>query len=42
VATTGKAAGFGMFETLAVIGKQKTVQRIDAAIQRAAEMKPSS
>ncbi len=34
VATTGKPAGFGMFETLAVIGREKTVQRIDRALQR--------
>ncbi|TWU34240.1 glutamate--tRNA ligase [Novipirellula artificiosorum] len=28
VATTGRAAGFGMFETLAVIGKDKVAERI--------------
>ncbi len=28
VATTGSAAGFGMFETLAIIGKEKVVERI--------------
>ncbi len=35
VATTGQPAGFGMFETLAVIGKQSTLDRIDLALQRA-------
>ena len=35
VATTGKPAGFGMFETLAVIGQSATVERIRAAIKRA-------
>lgn len=32
VATTGRTAGFGMFETLAILGQPKTVQRLrDAA-----------
>jgi glutamyl-tRNA synthetase len=32
VATTGTAAGFGMFETLAILGKDKVVARVrDAA-----------
>jgi glutamyl-tRNA synthetase len=35
VATTGKAAGFGMFETLAILGRERTLARIDAAITRA-------
>lgn len=35
VATTGSPAGFGMFETLAVLGKEKTVARIDQALQAA-------
>ncbi|TWT83370.1 Glutamate--tRNA ligase 1 [Planctomycetes bacterium CA13] len=34
VATTGSPAGFGMFETLAVIGKDKAVARIDAVSLR--------
>ncbi|TWU26855.1 Glutamate--tRNA ligase 1 [Novipirellula galeiformis] len=33
VATTGTAAGFGMFETLAVIGQEKVVARIDRVLQ---------
>jgi len=32
VATTGKPAGFGMFDTLAVIGKQRVLSRIDATL----------
>ena len=37
VAVTGKAAGFGMFETLAILGKEKCLTRIDWACQRAAQ-----
>ncbi|MFG0263295.1 MAG: glutamate--tRNA ligase [Novipirellula sp. JB048] len=33
VATTGTAAGFGMFETLAVIGNERVVGRIDKVLQ---------
>ena len=36
IATTGKPAGFGMFETLAVVGKETVLGRIDAAIKAAA------
>ncbi|QDT09127.1 glutamate--tRNA ligase [Planctomycetes bacterium K23_9] len=36
IATTGVPAGFGMFETLAVLGKEKVIARIDAAIVHAA------
>jgi glutamyl-tRNA synthetase len=32
VATTGKPAGFGMFDTLAVIGKERVVARIEATL----------
>lgn len=35
VATTGSAAGFGMFETLEIIGQEKVVSRIDAALSQA-------
>ena len=35
VSTTGQAAGFGMFETLEVLGKEKTLKRIAAGIERA-------
>ncbi len=32
VATTGKAVGFGMFETLAILGKNRVLARIDRAL----------
>jgi len=32
VATTGQPNGFGMFETLAVLGRQRTIQRIQNAV----------
>ena len=32
VATTGKAVGFGMFETLAILGQQRVVARIQRAL----------
>lgn len=34
VAVTGKAAGFGMFESLEVLGRDECCQRIDVALQR--------
>ncbi len=34
VAVTGKAQGFGMFETLAILGRQRVLHRIDQALQR--------
>ncbi len=34
VAITGKAAGFGMFETMEILGRDRTVQRIDLALQQ--------
>jgi glutamyl-tRNA synthetase len=37
VATTGKAAGFGMFDTLAILGRHRTVTRIDRALAKLAE-----
>ena len=42
VATTGKPAGFGMFETLAVLGKETVTQRIDAALEHAATIRGDS
>ncbi|MGB7324336.1 MAG: glutamate--tRNA ligase [Rubripirellula sp.] len=36
VAATGTPAGFGMFETLAIIGHDKVAERIDRALQAAA------
>ena len=37
VAVTGKAVGFGMFETLEILGRQRSLDRIDRALQRLAE-----
>jgi glutamyl-tRNA synthetase len=37
VATTGTAAGFGMFDTLAILGKQRVAERIERAVQNAAD-----
>lgn len=34
VAATGKAVGFGMFETLAILGRTRTLARIDRALAR--------
>jgi glutamyl-tRNA synthetase len=34
VAVTGKAIGFGMFETLALLGKDRCLARIDQALKR--------
>lgn len=38
VATTGTPAGFGMFDTLAVLGKEKVLVRIDATLKRAEQL----
>ena len=34
VAITGKAAGFGMFETIEILGRERTVHRIGLALER--------
>lgn len=34
IAVTGKAVGFGMFETLAILGKDRSLARIDRAIAK--------
>ena len=34
VATTGKTSGFGMFDTLAIIGKDRTLVRIQKTLER--------
>lgn len=34
VAVTGKAVGFGLYETLAILGQQRCLARIDRALQR--------
>jgi glutamyl-tRNA synthetase len=36
VAVTGKAVGFGLFETLAILGRERCLARIDRSIQKAA------
>ena len=36
VAVTGKAVGFGLFETLAILGRERCLARIDRALQRTA------
>lgn len=36
VAVTGKAVGFGMFETLEILGRERCLARIDRALERAA------
>jgi len=36
VALTGKAVGFGMFETLAILGRERCLHRIDRALARLA------
>ena len=35
VAVTGKGVGFGMFETLEILGRQACLDRIDRALARA-------
>lgn len=39
VAVTGKAVGFGMFETLAILGQQRCLARIDRALKLLADAK---
>jgi len=34
IAVTGKPVGFGLFETLSILGKEKVIGRIDRALQR--------
>jgi glutamyl-tRNA synthetase len=36
VAVTGKVVGFGLFETLAILGRERSLARIDRALQLAA------
>jgi glutamyl-tRNA synthetase len=33
VAVTGKSVGFGLFDTLAILGKQKSLARIERALE---------
>ena len=37
VAITGKAVGFGLFETLAILGRERCLARIERALKLAAE-----
>ncbi|MCO8124669.1 glutamate--tRNA ligase [Stieleria sp. TO1_6] len=37
VAVTGTAAGFGVFDTLAILGKQRVIERIENAVKKAAD-----
>ena len=37
VAVTGKAVGFGTFDTLAILGRDRCLQRIDQTLQKAAD-----
>lgn len=41
VAVTGKAVGFGVFETLEILGRERTLSRIDRALARAREVAPT-
>ncbi len=40
VAVTGKAVGFGMFETLSILGKENCLARLDCTLARGAAMSP--
>lgn len=42
VAVTGKAVGFGTFDTLAILGKDRCMQRIEQTVQKAANFVPES
>ncbi len=37
ISTTGKAVGFGMFESLAILGQARTLARIDRALAKATQ-----
>lgn len=41
IAVTGKAAGFSNFETLAILGKDRCLHRIDQTLQKAADKSSS-
>jgi glutamyl-tRNA synthetase len=36
VAVTGKAVGFGLFDTLAILGRERCLSRLDRAVERTA------
>jgi glutamyl-tRNA synthetase len=33
IAVTGKTTGFGMFDTLSILGREKSINRINRALQ---------
>ena len=37
VAVTGKSVGLGLFDTLAILGKQRALRRIELAMSRATQ-----
>jgi glutamyl-tRNA synthetase len=41
VAVTGKAVGFGLYDTLAILGRERCLARIDRAIDKARRDKPA-
>lgn len=41
VAVTGKAVGFGLFDTLAILGRERCLTRIDRALAEARQDKPA-
>ena len=37
VAVTGKAVGFGLFDSLTILGRERCLARIDRALEKVAE-----
>ena len=42
VAVTGKAVGFGMWETLAILGRERVIKRIDHTLKHLEKHFPNS
>jgi glutamyl-tRNA synthetase len=42
VSVTGKAVGFGLFDTLAILGRERCLARLDRALKMAEEAAPSN
>ena len=40
VSTTGKPVGFGLFETLVILGKERCIKRINLALDAAEKYTP--
>ena len=40
VSTTGKPVGFGLFETLAILGQERCIRRINLALDAAKNYSP--